>query len=68
MAAPRAERHAAAQVRFPGSAGYGIKAVSKEGTERLMEAAIKYALEKKSKSVTLVRRACCCAARQAWPG
>jgi isocitrate dehydrogenase len=27
-----------AQVRFPGSSGYGIKAVSREGTERLMEA------------------------------
>ena len=43
-------------MRFPGSAGYGVKAVSREGTERLMEAAIKYALDKKSKSVTLVHK------------
>ncbi len=44
------------QVRFPGSAGYGVKAVSREGTERLMDAAIKYALAKNSKSVTLVHK------------
>ncbi len=44
------------KVRFPGSAGYGIKAVSREGTERLMEAAIKYALEQGRKSVTIVHK------------
>ena len=44
------------QVRFPGSAGYGVKAVSREGTERLMDAAITFALDKKSKSVTLVHK------------
>jgi hypothetical protein len=47
---------AALQVRFPGSAGYGVKAVSREGTERLMEAAIDFALTNKSKSVTLVHK------------
>jgi isocitrate dehydrogenase len=44
------------KVRFPGSSGYGIKAVSREGTERLMEAAVKFALESKQKSVTLVHK------------
>ena len=44
------------QVRFPGSAGYGVKAVSREGTERLMDAAIKFALDSKRKSVTLVHK------------
>ena len=51
-----AHSSASAQVRFPGSAGYGVKAVSREGTERLMEAAITYALDNKSKSVTLVHK------------
>src|SRR5215208_6219608 len=30
------------KIRFPGSAGVGIKAVSREGTERLVRAAIEY--------------------------
>src|SRR5207248_3652559 len=33
------------KVRFPETAGVGIKAVSQEGTARLMEAAINYAIE-----------------------
>ncbi len=44
------------KVRFPGSAGYGIKPVSYEGTERLVRAAIDYAFERKRDSVTLVHK------------
>ncbi len=44
------------KVRFPESAGYGIKAVSREGTERLVRAAINYALENGRRSVTLVHK------------
>ncbi len=45
-----------AKVRFPGSTGLGLKPVSREGTERLVRAAIDYALEHKRKSVTLVHK------------
>ncbi|MCE9590851.1 MAG: NADP-dependent isocitrate dehydrogenase [Planctomycetes bacterium] len=45
-----------AKVRFPDSAGFGVKPVSKEGTERLVRAAITYAIEHKQKSVTLVHK------------
>jgi len=44
------------KVRFPATAGYGIKPVSEEGTERLVKAAIKYAIETGRKSVTLVHK------------
>ena len=44
------------KVRFPDSAGYGIKPVSKEGTERLVRAAIDYAFRLKLPSVTLVHK------------
>jgi isocitrate dehydrogenase len=44
------------KVRFPDSAGFGVKPVSKEGTQRLVRAAIKYAIEHKKKSVTLVHK------------
>src|ERR1700694_4673446 len=44
------------KIRFPGSAGVGIKAVSREGTERLMRAAIEFALKNKRKSVTIVHK------------
>ncbi len=43
-------------VRFPKTAGYGIKPVSKEGTERLVRAAIEYAIVQKKPSVTLVHK------------
>ncbi|MEX0811542.1 MAG: NADP-dependent isocitrate dehydrogenase [Chitinophagales bacterium] len=43
-------------VRFPKTAGYGIKPVSEEGTHRLVKAAIDYAIEKKLPSVTLVHK------------
>ncbi len=44
------------KIRFPGSTGIGIKPVSREGTERLVRAAILYAIEHKRKSVTLVHK------------
>jgi isocitrate dehydrogenase len=44
------------KVRFPETAGVGIKAVSEEGTSRLMEAAINYAIAHKRKSVNLVHK------------
>jgi isocitrate dehydrogenase len=44
------------KIRFPETSGIGIKPVSREGTERLVEAAIEYALAEKRKSVTLVHK------------
>ena len=43
-------------IRFPESSGIGIKPVSREGSERLVRAAIKYALEGKRKNVTFVHK------------
>jgi isocitrate dehydrogenase len=45
-----------AKVRFPGTAGYGIKPVSQEGTARLVRAAIDHALSAGLPSVTLVHK------------
>jgi isocitrate dehydrogenase len=44
------------KIRFPETSGIGIKPVSSEGTERLVAAAIEYALREKRKSVTLVHK------------
>ncbi len=44
------------KIRFPETSGIGIKPVSREGTERLVKAAIEYALETKRKSVNLVHK------------
>ncbi len=44
------------KIRFPETSSLGIKPVSKDGTERLVRAALKYALEKKLPSVTLVHK------------
>jgi isocitrate dehydrogenase len=44
------------EIRFPDTSGIGIKPVSREGTERLVRAAIKYALDNDRKSVTLVHK------------
>jgi isocitrate dehydrogenase len=44
------------QVRFPESSGIGIKPVSREGSERLIRAALRYALDNGRKSVTLVHK------------
>ena len=45
-----------AKIRFPDSAGFGIKPVSQEGTERLVRAAMDYAVANRSESVTLVHK------------
>ena len=45
-----------AKIRFPESTGIGIKPVSREGTERLVRAAIKYAIDNNLPSVTLVHK------------
>jgi isocitrate dehydrogenase len=44
------------KVRFTKDVGLGIKPVSKEGSERLIRAAIQYAVDHKRKSVTLVHK------------
>lgn len=44
------------KIRFPNSAGFGLKPVSQEGTERLVRAAIKWGLENRRRSVTLVHK------------
>jgi isocitrate dehydrogenase len=44
------------KIRFPGTSSIGIKPVSVEGTERLVRQAIKFALERKLPSVTLVHK------------
>ena len=44
------------KIRFPETAGIGVKPVSVEGTERLVKAAIDYAIEHGRKSVTLVHK------------
>jgi isocitrate dehydrogenase len=45
-----------AKIRFPDTAGIGLKPVSAEGTERLVRAAVHYALANKRKSVTLAHK------------
>ncbi len=44
------------KVRFPDSTGWGLKPISQEGTERLVRAAIRYAIEQGRDSVTLVHK------------
>lgn len=44
------------KVRFPESSSFGVKPVSKEGTQRLVRAAICYAIQHKLPSVTLVHK------------
>jgi len=45
-----------AKIRFPETSGLGLKPISKEGTERLVEAAIEYAIKEDLPSVTLVHK------------
>ena len=45
-----------AKVRFPATTGIGVKAVSREGTERLVRASVEYAIKNKRKSVTIVHK------------
>lgn len=44
------------KVRFPETSGFGVKPVSKEGSERLIRSAIDYALAHDLKTVTLVHK------------
>ncbi|MCP5468403.1 MAG: NADP-dependent isocitrate dehydrogenase [Deltaproteobacteria bacterium] len=44
------------KIRFPDTVGIGIKPVSKEGTHRLVKAAIQYAIDDGRESVTLVHK------------
>ena len=44
------------KVRFPDTSGFGVKPVSREGSERLIRSAIEYALDHKLPSVTLVHK------------
>jgi isocitrate dehydrogenase len=44
------------KIRFPESAGFGLKPVSREGTERLVRAALEWALANKRRNVTLVHK------------
>ena len=44
------------KIRFPETSGIGIKPVSSEGTQRLVRAAINYAIKNKRKNVTFVHK------------
>ena len=44
------------KIRFPETSGIGIKPISKEGTARIVRAAIKYAIDNDKDSVTLVHK------------
>ena len=45
-----------ARIRFPNTTGLGLKPVSREGTGRLVRAAIEYAIAQERDSVTLVHK------------
>ena len=44
------------KIRFPETSGIGIKPISSEGTNRIVRAAIRYAIENDKDSVTLVHK------------
>ncbi|HWE29379.1 MAG TPA: NADP-dependent isocitrate dehydrogenase [Polyangia bacterium] len=44
------------KIRFPSTSGIGIKPISREGSERLIRAAIEYAIHHRRESVTLVHK------------
>src|SRR5437016_2773733 len=44
------------KIRFPETSGIGIKPVSRQGTERLVRAALRHAVDAKRKSLTLVHK------------
>lgn len=46
----------ASKIRFPATSGFSLKPISIEGTERLVRAAIRYALENKRRNLTLVHK------------
>ncbi len=45
-----------AKIRFQENVGLGIKPISKQGSQRLMRAALNYAIENQRKTVTLVHK------------
>lgn len=45
-----------AKIRFPDTSGIGIKPISQEGSARLVRAALRFALDNKRRSVTLVHK------------
>lgn len=45
-----------AKIRFPETSGFGVKPVSKEGTQRLVRAAIRWSLENNRRNLTLVHK------------
>ncbi len=44
------------KIRFPETSSFGVKPVSKEGTERLVRSSIEYAISRRLPSVTLVHK------------
>jgi isocitrate dehydrogenase len=44
------------KIRFPESSSFGVKPISKDGSERLTKAAIEYAIERNLPSVTIVHK------------
>jgi len=50
------EEMGVSEIRFPGSSSIGIKPISVEGSERLMRAALQYAVDHSSPSVTIVHK------------
>ncbi len=44
------------KIRFPETSSFGVKPVSREGTERLVRAAIQYAIDNNRQSVSLVHK------------
>ncbi|HTW89593.1 MAG TPA: NADP-dependent isocitrate dehydrogenase [Candidatus Binataceae bacterium] len=44
------------KIRFPETSGVGIKPISREGSERLIRAALEYAIARKRKSLTFVHK------------
>ncbi|MGH3442729.1 MAG: NADP-dependent isocitrate dehydrogenase [Nitriliruptorales bacterium] len=56
MSFMREELGVTGEVRFPDTAGFGIKPVSEEGTKRLVRSAIDYAMDRGYPTVTLVHK------------
>ena len=44
------------KIRFPNTSGFGVKPVSREGTERLMRKALQYTIDHDKPSVTIVHK------------
>ena len=44
------------KIRFPNTVGIGVKPISSEGTERIVKAAIQYAIDNNRKNITLVHK------------